>query len=80
MLFCEVSKVVGWKSQVDLCNVFVPAAFANFGLVLIGLLYCCLLQLSSTLAYFLWSVDVREYYIYEWEKKQRCEWEIEGDP
>lgn len=63
MLFCEISKVVGWKSQVDLCNVFVPAVFANFGLVLIGLLYLLFVAIVlTTLAYFLWSVDVREYF------------------
>lgn len=74
MLFCEVSKVVGWKSPVDPCSVFVHASSANFGLVLIGLLYLLLIVVTivpTTLTCFLWSVDVREYKIYEWEKK-RC--------
>lgn len=55
MLFCEVSKVVGWKSQV-------VYSFMRFGLVLCT---CYLLTVVAivltTLACFLWSVDVREY-------------------
>lgn len=68
MLFCEVSKAVGWKSQVESPSVVLHSFMHHlriFGLGSDRSMYLLLLTVAAivptTLACFLWSVDVREY-------------------